>query len=53
MRYITFDRFTFIEDKRMVVGKRTKRTYQLGDYLYVKVKRALPEERTIDLILIE
>lgn len=53
LRDITFDRFTFVEDKRIVVGKRTKRTYQLGDYLYVKVKRALPEERTIDLILIE
>ena len=53
LRDISFDRFMFVEDKRMVVGKRTKRTYQLGDYLYVKVKRALPEERTIDLILIE
>lgn len=53
LRDISFDRFTFVEEKRIVMGKRTKRTYQLGDYLYVKVKRALPEERTIDLILIE
>ncbi len=53
LRDISFDHFTFVEDKRMVVGKRSKRTYRLGDYLYVKVKRALPEERTIDLTLIE
>lgn len=53
LRDIAFDRFTFIEDKRMVVGKRTKKSYQLGDFLKVQVKRATPEERTIDLILIE
>lgn len=53
LRDISFDRFTFIEDKRVVVGKRTKRTYSLGDYIYVKVKRATPEERTIDLTLMD
>jgi ribonuclease R len=53
LRDIHFDRFHYIEDKRQVVGKRTKRTYRLGDFIYVTVKRANPEERTIDLILEE
>jgi len=53
LRDITFDRFHFVEEKRIIVGKRTKRTYRLGDFIYVEVKRAKPEERTIDLMLIE
>ncbi len=34
-------------------ARKAKRTYQMGDYLYVKVKKANTENRTIDLILVE
>lgn len=53
LRDIRFDHFQFIESERKVKGRKSKRTYQMGDYLYVKVKKASPEERTIDLILVE
>jgi len=53
LRDIQFDHFQFIESERKVKGRKSKRTYQMGDYLYVKVKKANTENRTIDLILVE
>lgn len=53
LRDIRFDHFQFIESERKVKGRKSKRTYQMGDYLYVKVKKANTENRTIDLILVE
>jgi ribonuclease R len=53
LRDIRFDHFQFIESERKVKGRKSKRTYQMGDYLHVKVKKANTENRTIDLILVE
>ena len=53
LRDIRFDHFQFIESDRKIKGRKSKRTYQMGDYLYVKVKKANTENRTIDLILVE
>ena len=53
LRDIRFDHFQFIESERKVKGRKSKRTYQMGDYLYVKVNKANTENRTIDLILVE
>jgi exoribonuclease R len=48
---IRFDHFYFVESERKVVGKRSKRTYQLGDIISVRVKKANVASRTIDLAL--
>ena len=48
---IRFDHFYFVESERKVVGKRSKRTYQLGDIISVRVKKANVASRTIDLVL--
>ncbi len=48
---IRFDHFYFVESERKVVGKRSKRTYQLGDLISVRVKKANVASRTIDLVL--
>ncbi|MGB0269894.1 MAG: ribonuclease R family protein [Bacteroidia bacterium] len=53
LRDIRFDHFQFIESELKVKGRKSKRTYQMGDYLYVKVNKANTENRTIDLILVE
>jgi len=50
---IKFDQFYFVDDKRIVIGKRTKRKYQLGDLITVRIKRALPSKRSIDLTLLK
>ncbi len=50
---IRFDQFYFVESERKIVGKRTKRTFYLGDIITVKVKKANVSSRTIDLILID
>lgn len=48
---IRYDHFYFVESERKVVGKRSKRTYQLGDIISVRVKKANIASRTIDLVL--
>ncbi len=48
---IRFDHFYFVETERKVVGKRSKRVYQLGDIISVRVKKANIASRTIDLVL--
>ncbi len=48
---IRFDHFYFVETERKVVGKRSKRVYQLGDLISVRVKKANIASRTIDLVL--
>jgi ribonuclease R len=50
---IKFDQFYFVEDKRMLIGKRSKRKYQLGDIITVRIKRAIPSKRSIDLTLLK
>ncbi len=50
---IKFDQFYFVDDKRIVIGKRTKRKYQLGDIITVRIKRAIPSKRIIDLTLLK
>ena len=50
---IKFDQFYFVDDKRIVIGKRTKRKYQLGDIITVRIKRAIPSKRSIDLTLLK
>ena len=48
---IRFDKFYFVEDERKLIGKRTKRSFHMGDIISVKVKAANPLSRTIDYYL--
>ena len=50
---IRFDKFYFVEDERKLIGKRTKRSFHMGDIITVKVKSANLLTRTIDYTLYE
>ena len=45
---IRSDRFYYVEDERKLVGKRTKRSFHLGDIITIQVKSANPISRQID-----
>jgi ribonuclease R len=50
---IKFDRFYYVEDERKLMGKRTKRSFHMGDIITIKVKSANPIARQIDFYLYE
>lgn len=50
---IRFEQFRYIDSERKIIGKRSKKSISLGDVITVKVKKANPLNRTIDLILID
>ncbi len=52
LRDIDDDHYVFDQDQYAVVGERTKKTYQLGDEVFVKVKNADLIKRHLDFILI-
>lgn len=52
LRDISGDHYTFNEEHYAVIGKRTKTMYQLGDEVYVRVKKADLIKRTIDFELL-
>ena len=45
------DRFDYYENERKVMGRRTKRSFHLGDVITIKVKNANPQTRQIDFLL--
>ncbi len=47
------DRFDYYENERKVMGRRTKRSFHLGDVITIKVKTANPQTRQIDFFLAE
>jgi exoribonuclease R len=47
------DRFLFIENEKKLVGQRTRKTYNLGDIITVKVKKTDPIKRIIDFYLLD
>ncbi len=47
------DRYDFIESEKKVRGRRSKRTYGIGDLVTIKVKAANPLTRQIDFRLVE
>ena len=50
---IKSDRFYYVEDERKLIGKRTKRSFHMGDIITIKVKSANPIARQIDFYLYE
>jgi ribonuclease R len=50
---MTDDYYQLDEKKFKLVGQRTKKIYQLGDLVKVKVKACDVSKRTIDLLLVE
>lgn len=46
------DRYIFDQEEYAIIGERTKKTYQLGDEVYVKVKNADLIKRHLDFILL-
>ncbi|WP_025742234.1 ribonuclease R [Aquimarina pacifica] len=52
LRDIDDDHYVFDQDEYAVVGERTKKTYQLGDEVYVKVKNADLVKRHLDFKLL-
>ena len=45
------DFYLFNEEKMFISGRRTGSVYRLGDKIYVKVKNASKEERTVDFVI--
>ncbi|MGO1751044.1 MAG: RNB domain-containing ribonuclease, partial [Psychroflexus sp.] len=52
LRDIPGDHYNFNEEHYAVIGKRTKTMYQLGDEVYVRVKKADLIKRNIDFELL-
>ena len=46
------DHYVFDQDEYAVIGERTKKVYQLGDEVYVKVKNADLVKRHLDFIML-
>jgi ribonuclease R len=46
------DHYLFDEDQRIIVGKRNKKKFQIGDPVRVQVKKSDPIKRTIDFTLV-
>lgn len=46
------DRFDYVQEKYAVVGRRTKKTYQLGDEVYIRVKNTDLVKRNLDFELL-
>ena len=53
VREMNDDYYTFDEEKYMVIGKSSRRTFTLGDRVRVKVLRASLEQKLLDYELIE
>jgi ribonuclease R len=53
MTDITSDFFDLDEKNYRLVGKKSGKTFTLGDTVFVKVKATNLEKRTIDLILVD
>lgn len=51
IRDLDDDFYQFDEDNYCLVGRRTKRKYQLGDPIKVQVARANMEKRQLDFAL--
>jgi ribonuclease R len=47
------DRYEYFESERKVMGRRTRRTFSMGDVITIKVKNANPQTRQIDFQLSE
>ena len=52
LRDMTDDHYIFDQDEYAVIGQRSKKVYQLGDEVYVKVKNADLIKRHLDFVLI-
>ena len=52
LRDISDDHYDFDEENYAIVGRKTKKVYQLGDEVYVKVKDADLVKRHLDFTLI-
>jgi ribonuclease R/exosome complex exonuclease DIS3/RRP44 len=52
LKDIADDHYDFNEEHYAIIGRRTKKMYQLGDEVYVRVKKADLIKRTIDFELL-
>jgi ribonuclease R len=52
MSEIPGDHFYFDADKFHIIGKRTNKTYNIGDKVKVKIYEVHPRKRQIDLELV-
>ena len=52
MQAIPGDRFYFDQEKFQLVGSKTKRTYQFGDRVKVRIDQVSTKKRQIDLELV-
>ena len=53
LRTIRSDFFEFDEEHYRLVGKRTRKSYRLGDAVRIRVKEANLEQRLLDYELVE
>ena len=53
MNAIPGDRFRFDQDSFRIVGSRTKKEYNFGDRVKVRIYEVSPRKRQVDLELIE
>lgn len=53
LREMTDDFYVYDEDNYRIIGKRNKKKYQLGDSVFVKVKRADLLKKQLDFILVK
>ena len=52
LRELRDDHYSFDRDQYAVIGNKTKKVYQLGDEVYVKVKQADLVKKQLDFTLI-
>ncbi len=52
IRNLTGDYYTFDEDNYCLIGKRTKKKYQLGDAVKVEITKANLEKKQLDMKLV-
>jgi ribonuclease R len=53
LRDMTDDFYVFDEDNYRIIGKRNKKKYQLGDTVFIKVKRADLLKKQLDFTLVK
>jgi ribonuclease R len=53
MNAIPGDRFHFDQDSFRIIGSRTKKEYNFGDRVRVRIYEVSPRKRQVDLELIE
>ena len=53
LRDLKGDHYTFLPEKKKVIGDRTKKTYSMGQQVRIRVKNTDLAKRNIDFVFVE